>query len=117
MDESTSQTFSVAQNHGRPVTVQLFPDCHSPQQSKISDFYYIKTYLNLSTRKTCQLAKHLRVATTKRKLIEPRLKESLQNSAHMRDSSIFSIGFENFTNGVKPLVFCSDIKNLAITAA
>ena len=115
MDETTSKTFSVAQNHGRPVRVQLFPDCQSPQQIEISDIYKIKTDLNLSTRKTCQLAKHLRVATSKRKLIEPGLKESLHNNAHMLDS-IFSIGFENFTNDVKPVVFCSDIKNLVITA-
>ncbi len=73
----------------------------------------IKTDLNLSTRKTNKLTENLRVATRKRKLFEPNLKDYI-TQRHRSLDHLFEVIDVEFGE-VQPTVVCTDIDSLIRT--
>ena len=103
----------MSQERGRPlpVTIGKQKENTPPLQLSHNDMATIKLDLPLSSRKTHKLAHHLRVATRKRKLFEPGLKETI-SSRHRSLDAIFEVKKLSFDNHTCPVVSCSDSNGL-----
>ena len=114
IDASHSQDkIYLSQERGRPLPVQVGHSKteHPHVQLSHEDMAIIKMDLPLSSRKTHKLAQHLRVATKRRKLFEPRLKENISSRHHTLDT-IFEANELEFGDNVVPVVSCTDLGGL-----
>lgn len=123
-EKGTSSKISLAQEHGKPLTIVLSENTKSSETKKshcvsASDVLNIQNSFDLSTRTMLGITTAFRVATKKRNFFESGLQNKLTESNHVLDS-FFEIKEGQFryeksnesTVETKKFIFCKNIENL-----
>jgi hypothetical protein len=123
--KTKSATLSLIQpNGGQSLTIVVKPtnaEQGSSKQQLLSakDFLKLQANFNLSQKTTCGIASAIRVATKKRKAVEPNLQKKLSIKIHSLDKyfSILKIDFVKIKCGDSAdadelVVYCKDLNGL-----
>jgi hypothetical protein len=85
-DANTTTLCTLATKSGRPVTLHTTPPgCSKFPLFSAEDIGKLQSSMNLSTRKTNTLMKHIRSASGNRGVIEPLVRDTLQTKNHQLD--------------------------------